>query len=337
VCSCRMTERWEFADPATEMDALQWASHKADLEARRPFYDFRYQRTGGEGRVRHLSASGKPMFDSSGEFVGYRGTGNDITEMVEAERELRKSRDAAEVASRAKSEFLATMSHELRTPLHAIIGFSELISDETFGDISPKYMECARDIRESGLHLLDLINEALDLSMLDADRYQVREERISLASIVDSCAKMLDRTVQQKQVRLELDSGLDAVILWADRRALKQVFLNLLDNAVKFSKPAGVVSVDTRWVSAGNLEMSITDTGIGIEPAKLELVFEPFYQADATASRRYGGVGLGLAICRRLLALHDGSIELESEVGRGTIVTITLPASRVIRHVGIVS
>jgi PAS domain S-box-containing protein len=324
--------RWEIADPpADETEAAQWAAHRADLEARRPFQDFRYHRTHVDGRVRYLSANGRPIFNANGVFVGYRGTGNDITARVEAERELRKSRDASEAASRAKSEFLATMSHELRTPLHAIIGFSELIGDQTFGAINPKYLEYAKDIRDSGVHLLDLINEVLDLSTLDAGHYKLHEERVLLAAVIDSCVRMLDSVVQEKQALLIRDLRLDAVIIQADRRAMRQVFVNLLDNALKFIGPGGTVSITVRPVSDDMLRIAVEDTGIGIEPAQLRHVFEPFYQVDGTPSRRHGGAGLGLAICQKLLALHGGSIELESELGRGTIATAALPLDRVIR------
>jgi PAS domain S-box-containing protein len=324
--------RWEFADPASETEIQQWASHKADLEARRAFQNFHYRLTGTNGRVRHLSSSGKPLFDASGAFVGYRGTGNDITERVEAEQALRKSRDMAEAASRAKSEFLATMSHELRTPLHAIIGFSELIANQKSGAFSPKYAEYANDIRESGIHLLDLVNNVLDVSMLDADRYKIREERVSVAEIVVSTTKMLDTTMQQKRARLVWESCVDGVVLWADRRALKQVLLNLFNNAVKFTEPGGVVSIGAKSLPDGNLEMTVMDTGTGVERAYLEHVFEPFYQVDATSSRRHQGAGLGLSICRKLLALHGGTIELTSEVGRGTAVIMVFPSNRVVRR-----
>jgi two-component system, cell cycle sensor histidine kinase PleC len=224
------------------------------------------------------------------------------------------------------------MSHELRTPLHAIIGFSELIANQKSGAFSPKYAEYANDIRESGIHLLDLVNNVLDVSMLDADRYKIREERVSVAEIVVSTTKMLDTTMQQKRARLVWESCVDGVVLWADRRALKQVLLNLFNNAVKFTEPGGVVSIGAKSLPDGNLEMTVMDTGTGVERAYLEHVFEPFYQVDATSSRRHQGAGLGLSICRKLLALHGGTIELTSEVGRGTAVIMVFPSNRVVRR-----
>jgi PAS domain S-box-containing protein len=321
--------RWEFADLGQEEEAQRWAAHKADLTARRPFRDFQYHHVAHDGRIRHLSVSGTPLFDTNGAFVGYRGTANDITAKVEAEAELRRARDTAEAASRAKSEFLAMMSHELRTPLHAIIGFSELISEQPFDPIDAKYVQYAKDIHVSGMHLLDLINEMLDLSTLDAGRYELRNERVALRSMVDTCARMLAPAVKDRKVQVELTDSLTSVHVWADRRAMKQIVLNLMSNAVKFTQAGGAVSVSAETAANGDLEIYVVDTGIGIEQCKLEHVFEPFYQVDGKSNRKYGGVGLGLAICRKLLALHGGSIAIASQRGLGTSVQVTLRKDRV--------
>ena len=325
------TTRWQFANPQTGQEAQSWASHRADLEARREFRDFRYRCVGRDGQVRYLSISGKPLFDSGGAFIGYRGTGNDVTDKVVAEIELRRAMASAEAASRAKSEFLAMMSHELRTPLHSVIGFSELIRDQAYGLIDDSYINCAKDIRESGRHLLGIINEVLDLATLDFGSYRVAEERVPLASVVDSCVRMLAGAALRRSVRIERDEGIDGVHLWVDRRALKQICLNLFDNAVKFSPPGSVVSIRAESCTNGDLELIVADTGIGIDAASLENVFEPFYQVDGTHRRNHEGTGLGLTICRRLLALHDASIKLESAAGQGTRATVTFPRGRVLR------
>ena len=319
--------RWELAAPGGDEEVRRWASHKADLDARQEFRDFRYQRVGSNGRVRYLSASGKPLFDKKGVFAGYRGTGNDITAKVEAEGELRRAKDVAEAASRSKSEFLAMMSHELRTPLHAVIGFSRLIGEQPYGALDPRYLQCATDIHLSGTHLLDLINELLDLSMLDSGRYEIHEERLALRTVVDVCIRMLAPAARDKNVRVECGMNLPNVFLSADRKALRQVMLNLLSNGIKFSQPGGVVSVGAEVEANGNLTLSITDTGIGIEPSKLQDVLKPFYQADANANRQHGGVGLGLAICHRLVTLHGGSIAIESQPGVCTAARVTFPKS----------
>jgi PAS domain S-box-containing protein len=322
--------RWEFADLGQEQEAQRWEFHKADLAARRPFRDFQYHHVAPDGRIRHLSVSGTPLFDANGTFVGYRGTANDITAKVEAEAELRRARDAAEAASRAKSEFLAMMSHELRTPLHAIIGFSELISEQPFTAIDAKYVQYAKDIHVSGMHLLDLINEMLDLSTLDAGRYDIRDERVALRPIVDTCARMLAPTAQDRKVAIEPAGNLANIHVWADRRALKQILLNLMSNAVKFTQEGGVVSLSAETTTNGDLKIYVVDTGIGIEHCQLEHVFEPFYQVDGKSNRNYGGVGLGLAICRKLLTLHGGAIAIASQRGLGTSVQVTLPRDRVL-------
>ncbi|HUB16824.1 MAG TPA: ATP-binding protein [Acetobacteraceae bacterium] len=323
--------RREFADPQDGLEAQCWASHQADLQARREFRDFRYRCVGRDGQVRYLSTSGKPLFDANGAFIGYRGTGNDVTDKVVAEIELRRAMEAAEAASRAKSEFLAMMSHELRTPLHSVIGFSELIRDAAFGPIGGNYLSCAKDIHESGRHLLGIINDVLDLATLDFGSYRVSEERVPIASVVDSCVRMLAGSALRRGVRIEQDEGLDGVILWVDRRALKQVCLNLIDNAVKFSPRDSIVSIRAKSSTNGGLELTVTDAGIGIDQAYLQDVFEPFYQVDGTHRRTHEGTGLGLAICRRLLALHDASIKLESAAGKGTRASVTFPGGRVLR------
>lgn len=323
--------RWEFANPQTEQEAQHWASHRADLEARREFRDFRYRCVGRDGQVRYLSTSGKPLFDAAGAFIGYRGTGNDVTDKVVAEIELRRAMASAEAASHAKSEFLAMMSHELRTPLHSVIGFSELIRDQAYGLIDVSYIGCAEEIHESGKHLLGIINDVLDLATLDFGSYRLSEERVRLALIVDSCVRMLAAAALRRGVRIERSDALDGLLLWVDRRALKQICLNLIDNAIKFSPPDSVVNIRAESCTNGDMELIVADTGIGIDAASLENVFEPFYQVDGTHRRNHEGTGLGLAICRRLLALHDASIKLESEAGNGTRATVTFPRGRVLR------
>ena len=308
----------------------RWAEHQADLVARRPFRDFRYQRATVDGGVMHISTSGVPVFDAEGRFVGYRGTGRDITAQVRAEGELRQAKEDAEAASRTKSEFLATMSHELRTPLNAIIGFSELIRDQSSGPLPPGYVDFAKEIHTGGRHLLDLINDMLDLSKIESGHYELHEEALQLLPLLRSCVGMLGGRAREGDVRLVGDLPDRGVALRADRRAVRQVLLNLLENAAKFTPAGGSVTLAIDCRAGAGLAVMVRDSGIGIDPAKLAELGEPFHQADASINRRFGGSGLGLAITRRLLVLHGGRLEIHSRPGEGTTVRAIFPADRVV-------
>ncbi|HEY7576817.1 MAG TPA: ATP-binding protein [Acetobacteraceae bacterium] len=321
--------RWEMVDGDT--DDGHWRNHKADLAARRPFRDFRYTRMGSDGRVHHVAVSGNPIFDGSGNFVGYRGIGRDITDDIEAAAALRAAKDQAEAANRAKSEFLANMSHELRTPLHAIIGFSELIRDHRFAPADMRCADYARDIHAGGRHLLDLINGVLDMSKIEMGRYRLREEPVELADVVRLCCAMLALRASKARVGIEI-ADLSGILVRADRLAMKQVVLNLLTNAIKFTLPGGRVRIDA--VLAGEeFSLTISDNGIGVGEAALPHLGEPFFQADGSPSRAHGGTGLGLAICSGLLHLHGGRLAIESQRGEGTTVSVVLPAARVLSFV----
>lgn len=307
-----------------------WEAHLADLAARRPFRDFVYQRIGNDGQLHHMSISGKPVFDEAGRFTGYRGTGRDITAAVEAAEELRRAKDLAETASRVKSEFLASMTHELRTPLNAIIGFAELIRDQPFGAVGAHYAEYAREIHASGHHLLAVINDVLDMSKIEAGRYELSDEIIDLRGKVASVCATLAPRAAECQVRLQRDASVDGAAVRADRRAVRQVLLNVLSNAVKFTPAGGNITVRAELAADGTLALVVTDTGIGIDPAALRALFEPFQQADSSITRRFGGTGLGLAISRRLMTLHGGALELDSTPGKGTTVRVIFPRERVV-------
>jgi signal transduction histidine kinase len=318
--------RWDLGDPA--MDQHRWDAHMADLAARRPFRDFRWERIQIDGKRRYMSTSGDPIFDEAGNFLGYHGTGRDVTRDVMVAEELRLAKERAEAASRAKSEFLTNMSHELRTPLHAIIGFSELIRNQTDGRLSVNYVAWAEDILNSGRHLLDVINGVLDLSRIESGRYDVEEDRVDLAVLARACRGMLRLQAEANQVRV--DNEISDIAVMGDRQAIKQILLNLLSNAVKFTPPGGLVSIRIEQAANDDIAIAVADTGIGIEPAALASICEPFTQADSSISRNYGGTGLGLAISRKLAALHEGTLTIESAPGQGTVVRVTFPAKRVI-------
>jgi PAS domain S-box-containing protein len=260
--------------------------------------------------------------------VGVVGVRTDVSRLVETEAALRNARDAAEAANRAKSQFLANMSHELRTPLNAIIGFAEMIEKEIFGKVgSKRYIEYASDIAASGRHLVDLIGDVLDMSKIEAGRYVLEEEPIELGPTIDAAIAIARGQAHHAGVRL--NAAGDKLRLRADGRALRQVLLNLLSNAIKFTPKGGRVDVVWRAADSG-VEIDVVDTGIGIARDELAHVIEPFRQAQGVG-RNFGGTGLGLAITKRLVELHGGRLEIESEVGKGTQVRFVLPADRLLR------
>jgi two-component system cell cycle sensor histidine kinase PleC len=322
--------RWDLA--GADVTQEPWPAHVADLEARRPFRDLRYQLRSPNGTVHFVSASGVPVFDDTGAFLGYRGTARDVTAEVQAAEELRRSKEAAEAASRAKSEFLANMSHELRTPLNAIIGFSELMQKRRSGRHGggDEYLEWAADITASGRHLLEVINEVLELARIDAGRYVLAQDRVDLATAVRACLAMVKLQAEAKQVTIECSIADREVILRADGRAVRQIVLNLLTNAVKFTPEGGVVTLRGGRAENGDVILVVADTGIGIDAVALASLGQPFTQADASISRNYGGTGLGLSISRKLVALHGGELTIESVPGEGTTVRVIFPAIRVL-------
>jgi len=259
----------------------------------------------------------------------------DITERVETAERLAAAKELAEAANQAKSAFLATMSHELRTPLNAIIGFSDIMLHELFGPMgSPRYLEYARHVQSSGRHLLDLINDVLDMSKLEAGRFTLDEAWVDVADTLESCRALAAVPADHGGVSLTVVCPADLPMLFADERALRQVLLNLLSNAVKFTPRGGRVEAraeirEDGLLGPGGFLISVRDTGIGIAPEALARIAEPFQQADASIARRFGGTGLGLSISRDLIGLHGGNLCIDSEPGRGTTVTILFPTARI--------
>jgi two-component system, cell cycle sensor histidine kinase PleC len=231
-------------------------------------------------------------------------------------------RERAVAANRAKSEFLANMSHELRTPLNAVIGFASLIEARSFGAFSQRYFDYAKDIRHSGEHLLAVINDILDMSKVEAGRYELASEPADLAEIVADCVTMLDGQVAEHGIAIRNELPAVLPVERIDARATRQVVLNLLSNAIKFSQAGGIVTISGGRDAAGALAIAVTDTGIGIPEADLSRIFEPFHRGDPTRAHGHEGTGLGLAISKRLMELQGGSLTIASIVGRGTIATM---------------
>jgi signal transduction histidine kinase len=244
---------------------------------------------------------------------------------------------ALDKANRVKSDFLAAMSHELRTPLNAIIGFSEMMTTQTFGPLGDHhYADYAQDIHRSGRHLLSLINDVLDLSKLDAGKVELFEEEVAIGGVVSECLRLMKKQAALGGVMLSEDIPCGLPLILADERRIKQVFLNLLANAVKFTHPGGVVSIAARNRPEG-MSITVTDTGIGIDPDSILKAFENFGQINSSIARKRQGSGLGLPLAKRLIELHGGTMTLHSVVGHGTVVTALLPANRVLVRLGAVA
>lgn len=244
---------------------------------------------------------------------------------------LRESSRIAEKANKAKSEFLALMSHELRTPLNAIIGFADILKGELLGPHSiAQYKDYAGDISEAGTHLLTLINDILDLSKIDAGKYALNDEIVDVPEIVKSAESLIRPLIDQNFQNLITTFPEDLPDLKVDVRSLKQMVLNLLSNAVKFTPDNGSISVNISRNDAGEMELSVSDNGIGIAKHEISMIMQPFTQAESNMTRERQGSGLGLALVKKMVEMHDGSINLTSQIGEGTTVTLTFPPQRVV-------
>ncbi len=310
-----------------------WENHIATLEAHQPFQDFRHPRPDGNGGYHYLSISGKPVFDETGQFKGYRGTGTNITDKVrtemalrESEAQLRLQSERAEEASRAKSEFLANMSHEIRTPLNAILGFSDSMHQQILGPLgSEKYVEYAAAIHNSGQHLLELVNDVLDLSKIEAGRFTLSRSSFLLADVVDSCLQIIRERAASAGIKLIKEIPEDLLPVFADERAIKQVLLNLLSNSLKYTEQGGEVRV-VAAADGADLRFTVSDTGIGIPETEISYLTEAFVQGRSDqAYLTHEGTGLGLAITDSFVKMHGGTLSIDSTVGVGTSVEINLP------------
>ncbi|MDK9697809.1 MAG: PAS domain-containing sensor histidine kinase [Siculibacillus sp.] len=249
----------------------------------------------------------------------------DITERKAQEAELLRTREAAEEASHAKTRFLANVSHELRTPLNAIIGFSEMLGAEVFGPLAdPRQREYVSLIHESGSHLLQVVNDILDMSKIESGTFDVVPEPFDLLSLIDGVRQMMTHQAEERGLALKLAGGFDLPEVVADRRACKQILINLLSNAIKFTDRGGSVALGARR-EGDDVAIFVRDTGIGISEKDLVRLGTPFVQADSGYDRRHEGTGLGLSVVKGLAVLHGGTMRIESRLGEGTCVTVVLP------------
>ncbi|MBV9571093.1 MAG: HAMP domain-containing histidine kinase [Alphaproteobacteria bacterium] len=274
----------------------------------------------------YLAYLSRNIYTTARDLLLLRDDKNDlIAKLASAKAVSDKARDRAEAASQAKSEFLANMSHELRTPLNAIIGFSEMLMSREFVERQHEYAEA---INSSGQHLLALINDILDLAKIEAGRVVLKESWLELRVVLTSVTRLMQHRAESAGVRLKLEVPPDCPRLYADERALKQIALNLISNAVKFTPPAGSVLVRVNGIESGELALEIVDDGIGIASEDLGRVFESFGQGRHDISTPEKGTGLGLPIVMGLVKAHGGDLQLESEPGQGTRVIVTFPAER---------
>ena len=247
-------------------------------------------------------------------------------ELEEARDEALRKRFEAETANASKTAFLANMSHELRTPLNAILGFSEIIAKECFGSVgSPRYVEYAGDIHSSGSHLLSLINDLLDVAKIEAGRMEIQPELLEPIKTFESALKLVSAKAREHRQELVIRSDPDAPELYADERALKQILINLVSNAVKFTPEGGRITVLGSRARCGGFQIMVEDNGPGIPREKLDRIFKPFSQVDNRYDRQGGGTGLGLALVRGLTELHGGRAWLESEPGKGCRAYVIFP------------
>lgn len=284
-----------------------------------------------DGSIFWASMVAAPVKDDDGNISHFISIHEDITEQKLNEERMLQARTQAEIANRAKSEIMANMSHELRTPLNAIIGFSATMNEQIFGPVgNEKYEEYAQYIHSSGAHLLEVINDILDVAAVEAGKLALHEDEVNLSETLEAALRIIASKAQDGDVTLKRVSQDTLPLVHADQRRIKQVFLNLLSNAVKFTPPGGEVTVDAYREENGDLLLCFTDTGIGMNDNELAKAMTQFGQVDSSHARKHDGTGLGLPLTKGLVELHGGTITLQSKPGKGTKVSVTIPAKRVI-------
>jgi PAS domain S-box-containing protein len=299
------------------------------MEAEGQIKDYQVQWRRRDGSVIWVSLSSALVRDATTGSVFFEGTAVDITDRHNAAQSLLFAKDQAEMASRAKSEFLAHMSHELRTPLNCVIGFSQILMEEMFGPLGGEnYKGYAKDINVAGNHLLNLISDILDISKIEAGELELTDERVDVGSILVSCMKMMREHADNSGLIISIEFAHDLPDIFADELRIKQIILNLLSNAIKFTKVRGRVTAGAFIADDGGVVLRVSDTGVGIPIGEIERVLSPFEQVREHHMLSHEGTGLGLFLTKALAEMHGGRLQLESQQGEGTEVSIYLPPER---------
>ncbi|WP_445474431.1 PAS domain S-box protein [Methanococcoides methylutens] len=278
------------------------------------------------GEERWIAWNNSILTNKNGDFEGILSSGQDITERKVFEKNLLDAKLTSELANRSKSEFLANMSHELRTPLNSVIGFSDVLCSETYGELNEKQMRYAENVHKSGQNLLRIINNILDLSAIEARETKLNYEKFLLSDVLKEVEKNTIQFAMQKNISINYDIE-DIVVIDADKNKMMQMLNNLINNAIKFNKNGGSVIIEARNID-NEINILVKDTGTGIPENEMENLFDPFYQVDGSSSRNYGGNGIGLALVKHFVGMHKGDVWIESQEGIGTEVHIKLPAEQ---------
>jgi PAS domain S-box-containing protein len=303
--------------------------YKNELLRNDQIRNYEVQMRHANGKTVWINENARAVKDEDGTLLYYEGSIEDITQRKEAEIALIEAKLNSDLASRAKSEFLANMSHELRTPLNSIIGFSEIIKGEALGEIENKpYVDYAKDIHNSGTRLLNVINEILGISKIEAGERQLNESIVNIHHVSQTCIDLMANKIENRHIQINNLIDEDTPHIVAEELAFKQILMNLMSNAIKFTPENGSITLSSDY-DGKDLRFSITDTGVGIDEIDIPKALSPFGQVDNTLARSNVGTGLGLTLVDSLIRLHDGSLELISQKGFGTTVTLTIPEKRV--------
>lgn len=284
------------------------------------------------GRNFSILAQKFPIKNGAGKIVAIGLLGTDISERKEIEKGLREAKHIAEMANKSKTEFLANMSHELRTPLNAILGFSDILKAEAFGPLGQEnYLEYAHDINAAGKHLLDVINEILDVAKIEAGQMVLAEKNLDVRYVLESCQRMVGVRAKDAGVKLKFEIAQNLPPLFADETRIKQILNNLLSNAIKFTDPNGTVTVIASLTNKEEMQLTVKDNGVGIKEEDMKTILSQFGQAQSSYARNHEGTGLGLTLVQLLVEAHEGIFEMESVFGEGTLATVTFPNTRILQ------